>query len=122
MAPSRKKHAREVKRDKVREKTLEQFDRIGDRLEGKGRTILYALAGLVGLAVLALIYQGWSGRKADRVRQCGGMLQLGLPAEGDWLSEAHKRPPAPIGDSHGSGDSRSPCIRPIRHRTVAACS
>ena len=77
MAPSRKKHAREVKRDKVREKTLEQFDRIGDRLEGKGRTILYALAGLVGLAVLALIYQGWSGRKAaEATRALGRVTEI----------------------------------------------
>ena len=46
MAPSRKKHAREVRRDKFREKTLEQFDRVGDRLEGKGRTLLYVLSAL----------------------------------------------------------------------------
>ena len=65
MAPSRKKHAREVKRDRVREKAFEQFDRIGDRLEGRGRTILYALAGLVGLLLLAGVYSWWSGRKAE---------------------------------------------------------
>lgn len=74
MAPSRKKHAREVQRDKVREKALEQIDRVGNRLEGKGRTILYALAGLVGLAVLALIYQGWSGRKAEEATRALGRV------------------------------------------------
>ncbi|HZH92143.1 MAG TPA: hypothetical protein VEX70_16215 [Pyrinomonadaceae bacterium] len=65
MAPSKKKHAREVRRDKFREKAFEQFDRVGDRLEGKGRTILYALAGLVALALLAGVYSWWSGRKAE---------------------------------------------------------
>jgi len=65
VAPSKKKHAREVRRDKFREKTLEQFDRVGDRLEGRGRTILYAIAGLVALALLAGVYSWWSGRKAQ---------------------------------------------------------
>ncbi len=74
MAPSRKKHAREVRRDKVREKALEQFDRIGDRLEGKGRTILYALAGLVGLLVLAGVYSWWSGRKAEEATRALGRV------------------------------------------------
>ena len=65
MAPSKKKHAREVRRDKFREKALEQFDRVGDRLEGRGRTILYALAALVALGLLAGVYSWWSGRKAQ---------------------------------------------------------
>jgi tetratricopeptide (TPR) repeat protein len=65
VAPSKKKHAREVQRDKLREKALEQFDRVGDRLEGRGRTILYALAGLVALGLLAGVYSWWSGRKAE---------------------------------------------------------
>ncbi|HEV2801584.1 MAG TPA: hypothetical protein VGW12_13855 [Pyrinomonadaceae bacterium] len=65
MAPSKKKHAREVRRDKFREKALEGFDRVGDRLEGRGRTILYAIAGLVALALLAGVYSWWSGRKAQ---------------------------------------------------------
>ncbi|HEY9404598.1 MAG TPA: hypothetical protein VIQ24_18210 [Pyrinomonadaceae bacterium] len=65
MAPSKKKHAREVRRDKFREKALEQFDRVGDRLEGRGRTILYGLAALVALGLLAGVYSWWSGRKAE---------------------------------------------------------
>jgi len=65
VAPSKKKHAREVRRDKFREKAFEQFDRVGDRLEGRGRTILYGLAGLVALALLAGVYSWWSGRKAE---------------------------------------------------------
>jgi tetratricopeptide (TPR) repeat protein len=74
VAPSRKKHAREVRRDKFREKALEQFDRVGDRLEGKGRTLLYALAGLVGLALLAGVYSWWSGRKAEEANRALGRV------------------------------------------------
>ena len=74
MAPSRKKHAREVRRDKFREKTLEQFDRVGDRLEGKGRTLLYALAALVGIALLAGVYSWWSGRKAEEATRALGRV------------------------------------------------
>lgn len=74
MAPSRKKHAREVKRDKFREKTLAQFDRVGDRLEGKGRTLLYTLAALVGLALLAGVYSWWSGRKAEEATRALGRV------------------------------------------------
>ena len=74
MAPSRKKHAREVRRDKFREKAFEQFDRVGDRLEGKGRTLLYALAGLVGLALLAGVYSWWSGRKAEEATRALGRV------------------------------------------------
>lgn len=48
------------------------FDRLGDRLEGKGQTILYALAGLVALAVLAGIFTWWRGRQADEARAALG--------------------------------------------------
>ncbi|HJR06249.1 MAG TPA: hypothetical protein VJ842_03210 [Pyrinomonadaceae bacterium] len=65
MSPSKKKHAREVRRDKFREKAFEQFDRVGDRLEGRGRTLMYALAALVALGLLAGVYSWWSGRKAQ---------------------------------------------------------
>jgi len=65
VAPSRKKHAREVRRDKFREKSFEQFERLGNRLEGKGRTILYGLTGLLALTLLAGVYSWWSGRKAQ---------------------------------------------------------
>ncbi len=42
------------------------FDRLGDRLEGRGRTILYALAGLVVLAVLFGLYRTWSNSRAEK--------------------------------------------------------
>jgi hypothetical protein len=77
VAPSKKKHAREVRRDKFRETAFEQFDRVGDRLEGRGRTILYGLAGLVALALLAGVYSWWSGRKAEEAtRALGRVIEI----------------------------------------------
>lgn len=65
MARTTKKRARELKQDKFRDKTMETFDRLGNRLEGKGHVILYAIAGLIALAVLFGLYTWWSGRRAD---------------------------------------------------------
>jgi tetratricopeptide (TPR) repeat protein len=48
------------------------FDRLSDRLEGKGWTILYAIAGLIALAVLFSVYSWWSGRRADEARAALG--------------------------------------------------
>jgi tetratricopeptide (TPR) repeat protein len=42
-----RKHAREVRRDPIREKTLGFFENLGDRLEGRGRALLYGLGALV---------------------------------------------------------------------------
>ncbi len=44
------------------------FDRLGDRLEGRGRSILYALGALVLAGVLFGVYSWWSGRRADDAR------------------------------------------------------
>ncbi len=65
MARYNKKRARELQHDKFRDTTLSVFDRLGDRMEGHGRTILYAVAGLVALVLLAGVYSWWGGRKAQ---------------------------------------------------------
>jgi tetratricopeptide (TPR) repeat protein len=48
------------------------LDRFSERLEGKGWTILYALAGLIALALLFSAYSWWSERRADRARAALG--------------------------------------------------
>lgn len=48
------------------------FDRLGDRLEGRGRTILYAIIGAVLVAVIVGIWVTWSRRKADEARRAMG--------------------------------------------------
>jgi tetratricopeptide (TPR) repeat protein len=67
-----KKHAREIKRDRFREETLGFFEKLGNRLEGRGKTILYALGTLVVAAVLAYGFIGWRERKANEARQALG--------------------------------------------------
>ena len=72
MARYNKKRARELRHDKFRDTTMGALDRLGDRLEGRGRTILYAVGGLVALALLAGVYSWWSARKADEARRALG--------------------------------------------------
>ena len=67
-----KKRTRQLRHDAFREHTLSAFDRLGDRLEGRGRMLLYALAGLVALALLAGIFNWWRGRHADEARRALG--------------------------------------------------
>ena len=72
MAKYKKKRARELKHDKFRDWTLKFFDRVGDRLEGKGRTILYGIGGVVIVAVVVAFFLKWSHRRADDARQALG--------------------------------------------------
>jgi tetratricopeptide (TPR) repeat protein len=72
MAKYKKKRARELQHDKFRDTAGKIFDRLGDRLEGQGRTILYGLAALVLLGVLVGLYVKWNGRKADEARRALG--------------------------------------------------
>lgn len=72
MARHGKKHAREVRRDPLREKTLGFFDRLGDQLEGKGKTLLYTLGGLALAAALAYAFASWRAAKANEARQALG--------------------------------------------------
>ena len=48
------------------------FDRLGDALEGKGRTILYGLGAVVLAAILIIAFVRWRNRKADEARQALG--------------------------------------------------
>src|SRR5262245_8065701 len=48
------------------------FDRVGDQLEGKGRTILYALIGVVVAGLLIFQFVRWSNKKSDEARQALG--------------------------------------------------
>src|SRR5215213_8512391 len=48
------------------------FDRLGDLLEGRGRTILYGLIGLIvaGLVIIQIVR--WTNKKSDEARQALG--------------------------------------------------
>jgi tetratricopeptide (TPR) repeat protein len=72
VAKYKKKRARELQHDKFRDTAGKIFDRVGDRLEGRGRELLYGLVGLVLLAVLVGVYVKWSSRKSDEARRALG--------------------------------------------------
>ncbi len=72
MAKYKKKRARELQHDRFRDTALTVFDRLGNRLEGKGKTILYGLVGLVVVGALVGFYVTWNNRKKDEARRALG--------------------------------------------------
>jgi tetratricopeptide (TPR) repeat protein len=67
-----KKRARQLKEDRFRDSAMELFDRLGDRLEGKGRAMLYGVIGVVVVGLVAIALLRWNNRKADEARQALG--------------------------------------------------
>lgn len=67
-----KQRARQLKHDAFRDTTVGLFERLGDRLEGKGRTILYALGGLILAGLLVGAWSWWSGRRASQAQRALG--------------------------------------------------
>ena len=72
MAKYKKKRARELQHDRFRDTTMSFFDRLGDVLEGRGRTILYGMGGLILAGLLIFFFVKWNNRKNDEARQALG--------------------------------------------------
>lgn len=72
MAKYKKKRARELQHDRFRDTTMGLLDRAGNQLEGKGRTILYGLGGILLAALLVFAFVKWSNRKSDEAQQALG--------------------------------------------------
>jgi tetratricopeptide (TPR) repeat protein len=72
VAKYKKKRARELQHDRFRDTTMTFFDHLGDRLEGRGRTILYGLGALILAALLVIAFVKWRNRKADEAQQALG--------------------------------------------------
>jgi hypothetical protein len=71
-----RKRARELRDKDFRRQMSDRFDRLGDSLEGKGRTILYGLGALIALGALFAAYNYWSGRRTeDANRVLGRAIQ-----------------------------------------------
>lgn len=88
MARTTKKRAQQLKHDRFRDTTLDAAGRLHHRFEGRGRTILYAIGGLVALVALLIAFNWWRERQADAAR-----LALGKAIE---IAEAPVSPtPAP---------------------------
>ena len=88
MAKYKKKVVRKLQQDRFRDTTMGLFDRLGNLLEGRGRTILYGLGGLIVAGLLVLFFVKWSNRKADEARQALGRAitiataNVGVPLPG----------------------------------------
>ncbi len=72
MAKYNKKRARELQHDKFRDTAGKIFDRVADRLEGKGKQIIYVLGGIIVVALLVGVFLKWSHRKSDEARRALG--------------------------------------------------
>ena len=72
MAKYKKKRARELKHDKFRDTTMGLVDRVANRLEGKGRTILYGIGAVIAVALVAWAFMAWRGSKSDEASQALG--------------------------------------------------
>jgi len=72
VAKYKKKRARELKHDKFRDTTMHVFDRLGDRLAGKGKTILYGIVGVLVLGAVIGLFVRWRSKKSDEARAAIG--------------------------------------------------
>jgi tetratricopeptide (TPR) repeat protein len=72
VAKYKKKRARELQHDRFRDTTMSFFDQLGDLLEGRGRTILYVLGGIIVAAVLITVFVKWSNKKSNEAREALG--------------------------------------------------
>ena len=72
MAKYKKKRVRELQHDRFRDTAMSLFDRLGNQLEGRGRTILYGIAGVIVAGLLVLVFVKWSNRKTDEAREAMG--------------------------------------------------
>jgi len=72
VANYKKKRARELQHDRFRDTTMGLLERLGNALEGKGKTVLYGIGGLVLVVLLVVVFVKWNGRKNDEARQALG--------------------------------------------------
>ena len=72
MAKYNKKRARELQHDKFRDTAGKVFDRVTDRLEGRGQALLYGIVGVIVLAVLIGFWLNWRHRKTDEAQRALG--------------------------------------------------
>jgi tetratricopeptide (TPR) repeat protein len=67
-----KKRARELQHDRFRDTTIGLLERLGTALEGRGKTILYGLGGLLLVGLIVVLAVKWNNRKHDEARQALG--------------------------------------------------
>jgi tetratricopeptide (TPR) repeat protein len=72
VAKYKKKRARELQHDRFRDTAMGLLDRLGNSLEGKGRTILYGFGGVLLVGLLVVVLVKWNARKGDEAREALG--------------------------------------------------
>ena len=72
MAKYKKKRARELKHDRFRDTTMLLADRLGERVAGRGRQILYGLVALVAIAAVTYGVIRWRHKHSDEAEAAMG--------------------------------------------------
>ena len=72
MAKYKKKRARQLQHDKFRDTTMKYVGTAAHRLEGKGRTIVYAIAAFIVIGLLAWAVMAWRGSRDSQARYALG--------------------------------------------------
>jgi tetratricopeptide (TPR) repeat protein len=67
-----RKRARALGQDRFQTTSEGLFERLGDRLEGKGRTILYSIGALIALGILFYAFSWYRAKHADEARAALG--------------------------------------------------
>ena len=92
MATYKKKRAKELQHDRFRDTTMNLFDRLGNALEGRGRTILYGLGGLLLAGLLMLFFVNRANKKSNEASAALGRAitistaNIGAPIPGVQVS------------------------------------
>jgi hypothetical protein len=93
LARINKKRARELQKDAFRDKTLGEFEKLGNRLEGKGQTILYAIGGLIVAGILIWAFVSWRSKKNDEERMAlGRAIEITEASVGSTQSASSSSP------------------------------
>lgn len=81
-----------MRQDRFRDYSVSAIERLGNRLEGKGRTLLYGLAAAVALAALVGMWSWWNEGRTDAARRAlGQAIEI---AEAPLASTTQPPPPA----------------------------
>ena len=72
MAKYKKKRARELKHDRFRDATMLLADRLADRVAGRRKQIVYALIGLIVVAIAVYAIVRWRGRHTQEAEAAMG--------------------------------------------------
>jgi tetratricopeptide (TPR) repeat protein len=72
LAKYKKKRARELKHDRFRDTTIRLADRLGERVAGRGRQVLYGLIALVAIAAVTYGVIRWRNKHSNEAEAAMG--------------------------------------------------